>query len=1207
MALVGARQDGAMVRLLGYTSRDPEDSPKEIVKNPSASGDSGWLIRFFDSEFFCEWIAVSYLYKHEHSGVRDYLCNRMYTLPLSGIENYLFQLCYMLVRMPCPSLERYIIDMCGKSLRIAIKVHWFLLAEADDAEDSTDILKVQEKCQDAALNGGWPPLIRPQKSVVSASTKGSRVFKAVLSSRRLLPISSSSPSQRTPPSLPTPIAADEGFRETTRGSGEETESSLKALKKFIPTSTSKVRNVLLKPFRDKEEKEDKEDDEVVIYDRPVKESDLDSILRRSSKEIESDGFFKRFFKDKDDDEKGVRSEELANPEGFFRRLFREKSDGDDKVDDEKEGFFRRMMLKKPDDEDEDESSEFTLFRKFFRQVHPEVDKMIEANPGQEHPVLITAENGPAHENFLKRFSLTFKEEGTKLFSMKRDGEPPVAPSSTPSGFLRRLFKERNDEEAGGLADEMNSLSLNSDNTDGSNEGNFLQDTFRAFRGKVRTHDSETLGKELNLVRSMEVSGAELRFDVDADEPEMIERESQTVNEKLSTSSWKLPSTDSSFFDLGKSFIKRPGSPKRRTEKASTKPPLPKYSASNMRKGVYQATLDLVQSLCDTSSGLVDCFPMEDRLQALRESVAELNQQLVAAESDGGVCFPMGKGLYRVVHIPVDECVLLNSRDKAPYLICIEVLRCETKSQSKDQKQLSSGTKTAKGGIPLANGDAQLQRPPPWAYPLQPDVQQANTQQLLRSASKAIDVAMAHLWESKLKVVDVSFSVQSRKPQLAVLQTGSCSRIGGDAVECRSPSTCTLDGSGLQNHYTSLRGEVGGATELNTRTHDKPKVKNPWGKKGKTSAEDEEWVSVVLSVVPGVNMEDIEEEQPTRSKDHRRVPSTIAMAEVKAAVAEGEAPAGLPVKKSGTAPTQTEERLGVNGKATDALAGELWEKKRERIRKTSKWSSSPDWDLRSMIVKSGDDCRQEHLAVQLIGHFYDIFQEAGLPLWLRPYEVIVTSSHTALIETIYDTASIHSIKSRNSDVTSLREFFCKKYVEGSPAFKLAQRNFVESMAGYSILCYILQVKDRHNSNLLIDEDGHIIHIDFGFMLSNSPGGVNFESAPFKLTRELLEVMDSDAEGTASEFYDYFKVLCIQGFLTCRKHAERIILLVEMMQDSGCPCFKGGPRTVQNLRKRFHLSLTEEQCVSSVLELIAKSLDAWRTRQYDYYQKVLNGIL
>lgn len=55
----------------------------------------------------------------------------------------------------------------------------------------------------------------------------------------------------------------------------------------------------------------------------------------------------------------------------------------------------------------------------------------------------------------------------------------------------------------------------------------------------------------------------------------------------------------------------------------------------------------------------------------------------------------------------------------------------------------------------------------------------------------------------------------------------------------------------------------------------------------------------------------------------------------------------------------------------------------------------------------------------------------------------------------------------------------------------------------------------------------------------------------------------------------QVLCIQGFLACRKHADRIILLVEMMQGSGCPAFKAGPRCVHNLRKRFHLNLTETQ--------------------------------
>jgi phosphatidylinositol 4-kinase len=125
------------------------------------------------------------------------------------------------------------------------------------------------------------------------------------------------------------------------------------------------------------------------------------------------------------------------------------------------------------------------------------------------------------------------------------------------------------------------------------------------------------------------------------------------------------------------------------------------------------------------------------------------------------------------------------------------------------------------------------------------------------------------------------------------------------------------------------------------------------------------------------------------------------------------------------------------KAGDALSGEFWEGKRLRIRKDSIYGNLPGWDLRSIIVKSGDDCRQEHLAVQLISHFFDIFQEAGLPLWLRPYEVLVTSSYTALIETIPDTASIHSIKSRYPNITSLRDFFDAKFKENSPSFKLAQ--------------------------------------------------------------------------------------------------------------------------------------------------------------------------
>jgi phosphatidylinositol kinase/protein kinase (PI-3 family) len=192
-------------------------------------------------------------------------------------------------------------------------------------------------------------------------------------------------------------------------------------------------------------------------------------------------------------------------------------------------------------------------------------------------------------------------------------------------------------------------------------------------------------------------------------------------------------------------------------------------------------------------------------------------------------------------------------------------------------------------------------------------------------------------------------------------------------------------------------------------------------------------------------------------------------------------------------------------------------------------------------------------------------------------------------------------------------FSQTYGDPSSAkFARAQQNFAKSLAGYSIITYLLQIKDRHNGNILLDRDGHLIHIDFGFMLSNSPGNIGFEASPFKLPLEYVEVLG----GADGEPLREFRKLFHEGFEAARKHCDRIVTMVELMQkgtvcqilglyhvdmeaeDSTLPCFAAsGDQTSAQLRERFQQALTHSLVVEHVDRLIDTSLGSTWTRLYD----------
>ena len=258
-----------------------------------------------------------------------------------------------------------------------------------------------------------------------------------------------------------------------------------------------------------------------------------------------------------------------------------------------------------------------------------------------------------------------------------------------------------------------------------------------------------------------------------------------------------------------------------------------------------------------------------------------------------------------------------------------------------------------------------------------------------------------------------------------------------------------------------------------------------------------------------------------------------------------------------------------------------------------------------IFKVGDDLRQDSLALQVIQIFREIFKQSGLNIYTYPYQTISTISPKyndlgGYIEVVKDTDSRDQI-GKTYDTNLYDYYLCSFGQENSNEFREARKNLIESIAAYAVISYILQIKDRHNGNILIDKKGHLIHIDFGFIFDISPGGnMKFEKAEFKLTKEMIQIMG----GNNSEAYKTFVDLTVKAFLACRDNMNKLLDPVVLMFSSGLDCFRDN--SIKNFTDRFKLELNEEEAVLYMKDIIQTAEDNWRTNMYDFIQKKQNNI-
>jgi phosphatidylinositol 3-kinase len=153
----------------------------------------------------------------------------------------------------------------------------------------------------------------------------------------------------------------------------------------------------------------------------------------------------------------------------------------------------------------------------------------------------------------------------------------------------------------------------------------------------------------------------------------------------------------------------------------------------------------------------------------------------------------------------------------------------------------------------------------------------------------------------------------------------------------------------------------------------------------------------------------------------------------------------------------------------------------------------------VIVKTGDDLRQDQLVVMMLQLMDGLLKRAALDLCLTPYSILAMSTSSGFVEFVEGAIPISQILSKYNG--SILHFFQTVAFQKGAKYDIRPdviSNYVRSCAGYCVITYILGVGDRHLDNILLLASGHFFHIDFGFIFGRDPKPL---PPAFRLTREV----------------------------------------------------------------------------------------------------------
>jgi len=167
----------------------------------------------------------------------------------------------------------------------------------------------------------------------------------------------------------------------------------------------------------------------------------------------------------------------------------------------------------------------------------------------------------------------------------------------------------------------------------------------------------------------------------------------------------------------------------------------------------------------------------------------------------------------------------------------------------------------------------------------------------------------------------------------------------------------------------------------------------------------------------------------------------------------------------------------------------------------------------------EDVRTDRLAM-VIGQLINDLTEHT---FVQTYPVFPLTAHSGCVVMMEGAQTLYSIRKK----MSLTNYIMS--TNANDTIKSVRHRFVSTCAGACLLAFAMGLGDRHLENILVTNNAHLVHVDFGYILGEDPKHI---PTTMRITDDMVDAMG----GRQSDTFKSFVTITKQAYATMRLHSS-----------------------------------------------------------------------